>query len=50
MGMIILQVVVILLLVLLLGFIAYGDWRNTKLREAAEAVERQDAAAETETD
>lgn len=50
MGMIILQVVVILLLVLLLGFIAYGDWRNGKQREAAEAAARREAAVEVESD
>ncbi len=37
MGMIILQIVVISLLTLLLGLIAYGDWRNMKRREAEEA-------------
>ena len=49
MGMIILQIVVILLLVVLLGLIAYGDWRNTKLREAAEAAARQ-RATESDSD
>lgn len=38
MKIIILQVVVILLLVGLLGLIAYGDWRNTKRREATETA------------
>ncbi len=38
MKIIIIQVVVILLLVGLLGLIAYGDWRNTKKREAAETM------------
>ncbi len=50
MGIIIAQIVAILLLVLLLGLIAYGDWRNSRMREAEEAVTRQETALEPEGD
>ncbi len=49
MGMIILQIVVISLLTLLLGLIAYGDWRNMKRREAEEAEARSRTQARQET-
>jgi|GEM_PF-5100372 len=44
MKIIIIQVVVILLLVGLLGLIAYGDWRNMKKREAAETAVEEESA------
>ena len=50
MGIIIAQIVAILFLVLILGLIAYGDWRNTRLRQSSEAMARQEVAADAEPD
>ncbi len=41
MGFIYLQIGIILFLVLVLGLVAYGDWRTVKKREAEEKGEIQ---------
>jgi len=43
MGVIYLQIGIILFLVLVLGLVAYGDWRTTKKREDWRTAKKREA-------